>query len=372
MSVNLPGLRVAIVAGTLGCGGAERQLYYIVRALKSAGAEATVVCLTQGEQWEEPIRALGVPVYNVPRRSSRAGRLLGAVSAVRDFRPDVVQSMHFYTNVHAAVGGWVQHKPSVGAIRSNVDAEVLDVGALFGRMCLRWPTILAANSRSAMWTAARSGVADQRLVLLRNVVDCAALPERPDQPTTTVSKFVFVGRLSREKRVDVLLEACAICAGTGLSFECVIVGDGPVRPALEAQSHRLSLADGRVTFLGEQRDMMSVYHGSDICVLASDHEGTPNVLLEASACGLPVIATRVGGVPDAVDDGVTGVLVQPGDADALAEAMANLAVDTQLRRVMGQAGRAKMLREYDLAGLPQLLSRLYAAAGVRNEHGRTL
>ncbi len=361
--VDLRGLRVAIVAGTLGCGGAERQIFYIARALKASGAEATVVCLTKGERWEEPIRALGVPVLSVGRGRSRASRLMGTIAAVRRWRPDVVQSMHFYTNLHAAAAGRVVRVPSIGAIRSNVHSEIAGNGRLLGWLSLKAPTGLAANSAAAAATVMRFGYRSANVQLLRNAVDCSALHTAP-RGAADACHFVCVGRLVAAKRMDLLLEACALLAVAGTSFTCRIVGDGPLRPALDERVRRLGLGEAQVVLSGERHDVVEAYGAADVCILSSDHEGTPNVLLEASASGLPVVATRVGGVPDIVEDGVTGILSPPGDAKALTAAMLRMAAEPALRRAMGEAGRARMLREYDTARLPEALSRLYAAAGV--------
>src|SRR5262245_54420855 len=146
---DLKGLRVCFIAGTLGQGGAERQLFYILRALVESGAEPSVLSLGRNEFWEARIRSLGVPTEWVGRRTSRLARLGTVIAAVRGRRPDVVQSAHFYVNLYTVLAARAAGAREVGAIRSNVLWEVADVGRL-GRLSLRAPRTVAANSHAAI------------------------------------------------------------------------------------------------------------------------------------------------------------------------------------------------------------------------------
>jgi len=129
-----------------------------------------------------------------------------------------------------------------------------------------------------------------------------------------------VGRLSPEKGVDLFLDACAVLARKGLAFSALVVGDGPERAHLEARSSGLGLAS-RVRFLGQVHNVDVVYGNLDLVVLPSRSEGLPNTLLEAMQADVPVVATAVGGVPEAVGASGAAHLVAPGSAVALAEAI---------------------------------------------------
>jgi glycosyltransferase involved in cell wall biosynthesis len=131
-----------------------------------------------------------------------------------------------------------------------------------------------------------------------------------------------VGRLSPEKGVDLFLDACAVLARKGLAFSALVVGDGPERAHLEARSSDLGLASPpRVRFLGQVHNVDVVYENLDLVVLPSRSEGLPNTLLEAMQADVPVVATAVGGVPEAVGASGAAHLVAPGSAVALAEAI---------------------------------------------------
>jgi glycosyltransferase involved in cell wall biosynthesis len=134
--------------------------------------------------------------------------------------------------------------------------------------------------------------------------------------------LLFVGNLFPVKGLDVLLEACAQLASGGLAFQCLLVGAGPLRPHLEAQARTLGL-QGRVRFVGPVANnrLPDWYRAATAVVLPSRSEGVPNVLLEATACGVPYVASRVGGIPEIAHYGVNR-LVPPGDAGQLAGALA--------------------------------------------------
>jgi glycosyltransferase involved in cell wall biosynthesis len=139
-----------------------------------------------------------------------------------------------------------------------------------------------------------------------------------------------------------------------------MVGDGPDRERLEQVAHDLGIA--RATyFVGYQSDVAGYYRLFDAFVLPSVNEGTPVSAIEALASGTPVVATRVGGVPDVVTDGVDGYLVEPRDVEAAAERLAELARDPELRERLGGAGRANALERYSVERLVDDVDRLYRA-----------
>jgi glycosyltransferase involved in cell wall biosynthesis len=360
--VELAGLRVSLIAGTLGVGGAERQFYYIARALVRAGSAVSVTCLTSGEYWEEKVRDLGADVLSIPRDGSSLRRLTRTVATARAHRPDVVQSIHFFTNLHATLAGIASRAPSVGGIRGDLGVAMAQMARPIGVMCLRWPSVIAANSIVASQQAMACGVPACRVTVLANVVECAD-PLEPPRQAVARCRVAFVGRLVHAKRHDVFLDACGRLARSGLALSVTVAGDGPLRGALERQA--ATLPSGMVRFLGETHDVNVLLAESDVLVLSSDHEGTPNVLLEAACAGLPVVATAVGGVPDIVGDGTTGILVPPDDPAALASALARLAGDPKLRRRMGDAARLRVLADHGANRLPGDLAALYARAGVQ-------
>lgn len=162
------------------------------------------------------------------------------------------------------------------------------------------------------------------------------------------TRVLFVGRLEPVKGVPLLVEAIAVVSRTKPEVELDIVGDGSDRAGLEAQAERLGIA-ARVRVLGfrSQSEVRDLLRRADVFALPSFAEGVPMVLMEAMAAGVPVVATRIAGVPELVEDGVAGFLVAPGDVSTLAEKIALLLEDAEMRNRFGAAGRSKVEREFD-------------------------
>jgi glycosyltransferase involved in cell wall biosynthesis len=201
-----------------------------------------------------------------------------------------------------------------------------------------------------------------------NGLDLANLPapsqeKRPPGPTTILS----VGRLVPFKGFEFLLEACVELDRRNFDFRCQIVGDGPLRETLETMIADLKLRR-RVELCGSlsQADVYSKLRSCDIFALASvvDAEGAsdvfPTVIMEAMACAKPVVSTTVAGIPESVADGVTGLLVPPGDREALVDALDKLVRDPALRVRFGMAGRARMTSEFNVAKTVEPLHQLFA------------
>ena len=186
---------------------------------------------------------------------------------------------------------------------------------MLGLLSLRLPRLIAANSKAGMENAIAHGLPASHLHFLPNVVDTDRF-----QAGTKISgplRLLCVGRLTAQKRIDRFL---AIMAGlrqrVNMPLKGIIVGTGALRSQLEQQTLALGLSD-IIEFRGAVADMVSAYREADMLVLTSDWEGTPNVVLEAMASGLPVVATKVGGVREIVQPEITGYIVEPEDKDTM-------------------------------------------------------
>jgi glycosyltransferase involved in cell wall biosynthesis len=182
----------------------------------------------------------------------------------------------------------------------------------------------------------------------------AELGLAPDAPVVAI-----VARLVPIKAHEVFLRAARRIRETLPASQFLVVGDGERRPALEALAAELGLG-ASVRFLGWRRDLERVYADAWVVALTSRNEGSPVSLIEAMAAGRPVVATRVGGVPDLVDEGVTGHLVPPGDPDALARATTGLLLEAARRRAFGHAARARVVPAFGASRLVADMDALYA------------
>jgi glycosyltransferase involved in cell wall biosynthesis len=234
---KLSTLNICFLAGTLGQGGAERQLYYLLKSLKENGATVRLLCLTQGEFWEQPIRELGVPVIWVGQSSDRIVRLFQILLELKKSPPDIFQSQHFYTNLYVSLIARFLGSKEIGAIRNDGEKDLLTTDYVGGQLCLHLPKLLAVNSENAISNLRKNkGIARRKLFLLPNIVDLDkfAPPNSVECENEGVVHILSIGRLDHQKRFDRLLRMSHELRKTcNHGFEIEILGDGPDRSHLE-------------------------------------------------------------------------------------------------------------------------------------------
>ena len=352
-------MHILFLAGSLGQGGAERQLFYILKTLKAQGADVSLACLTKGDFWEEPIKQLGVPVYWVGGNKNHFIRLAKIIALARKNKSTIIQSHHFFTNAYSTIAARVIGIRDIGAIRSDAINEVRANGNIFGNFCLHAPGQLAANSKAGIDNAVKKGVPSQRLYFLPNVVES----EHFSPSVKTSNKplvFLTVGSLIRPKRHDLFIECFSrVKAETRLNIQGWIVGEGPLQKSIEAKINILEMENENLKLFKKVADPLSFYNQADIFLLTSDFEGTPNVVMEAMSCGLPVIATRTGGTSDLIKDGETGYLVNPGDIEDIVMHLHLLLEKPELRMKLGTAARQFIVDHYSINQLPMMLEEFY-------------
>jgi colanic acid/amylovoran biosynthesis glycosyltransferase len=201
-------------------------------------------------------------------------------------------------------------------------------------------------------------------------VDVGAFASPPPEPnpgpdSARPLRLLAVGRLVAVKGQGVLVEAVARLAADGVDVVATLVGDGPRRAGLEALARALGVAD-RIRFAGRvgQDEIRRFYAEADVFCLPSFAEGIPVVLLEAMAAGVPVVASRISGIPELIEDGSSGVLVPPGRADRLADALRELLADPGRRAALAAAGRSRVCADFEVGGCAERLREVMEAHGV--------
>ncbi len=212
-----------------------------------------------------------------------------------------------------------------------------------------------------------------RITVLRCGIDTGFFrPASEARPEAGPLRLVCTGTLHEVKGQLQLLEACALLQERGVDFVCELIGDGPDRAALERRSAELGLG-GRVRFLGARlrEEVAQILRRADVAVAPSvpsrdgRREGLPVALMEAAASGLPLVASRLSGIPELVQDGATGILVEPGDVSALAFALERLAKDSDIRLKLGRTARERALRDFDLAKNARTLAARFVEVAAR-------
>lgn len=338
--------RILLLITLAETGGAQT---YVAGLLPALARRFDVVVAAHGDG---PLRdaalASGVryvPLRHVRRNLHPARDLLGLlelVALIRRERPDILHANSSKAGLlgrtaAAALGVPVRIFTAHGWAFKAYSGPVSLIYRWADRLMapLTTTTVCVSERERSAGVAARTCRA-RDTVVIPTAVDAAAAP--PARHAGSPPRVITVGRLAAPKDTVTLVRALARVPGR--PFRATIVGDGPDRPAVEAEIRAAGL-DGVVELAGERHDVPHLLADSDVFALSSRSEGAPISVLEAMAAGLPVVGSRVGGVPELVLDGETGLLVEPGDPDELATAIGRLAADPELRRRMGEAGRQR-------------------------------
>lgn len=362
--------RVLFVSGCFhpNVGGAERQLHGLARALRQRGAEVLVLTQTvAGAPRSEEID--GIPVYRWIR-TLPWGPLFGLTYVLATCvgllrlraRFDVIhcQQLSLHTPVavlcQAASGKPVIVRLACTGAYGDVRAmRAMRGGGLLLRLTARARQFVAL-SREGVGEALGLGVPPDRVALIPNGV---LLWDGGAHPRPARGEFLlYVGGLRRQKGLDGLLEAFA---RVETPEKLCVVGDGPERAALERQARALGIGE-RVRFAGQVDDPSPYYARARLFVFPSRAEGLSNALLEAMAFGLPVVATRIGGNVDLVEDGVNGLLVEAGHPGQLAAAMHRVLRDEELARRLGATASRTVLGGYTMERTAERYLDVYRAA----------
>jgi glycosyltransferase involved in cell wall biosynthesis len=304
----------------------------------------------------------------VLRRNSRweTYKMAEVVRMLRRERVDVLHTHLFGSNTWGRLLGRLAGVPVIIAHEhwSSRGQNEIWMDRLMYRLSDR---ILVTSEASKQIVMSSEGIPARYLSVVYNGVDIGKFAARGDRAEVRAELGVpadavligAVGRLTADKGgQDTLIRAVGRVYETCPQVRLVMVGDGPLRPGLEQLTAQLGLSE-TVIFTGLRSDVPRLLGALDVFVLPSEREALPVAVLEAMAAGLPVVATRVGGLPEVVDDGATGFLVPPGDVDALQSVLAKLAGDPALAARLGASGQAHVQAHFTVQQMVRQVERLY-------------
>jgi len=346
-----PPYRVAYVIGELGKGGAEYQLYELLRHLDRRRFAPGVFVLAPGGWWIEPIRALGVPVEEIPRRGPADVRRLARLRAsLRRFAPHLLHAILWSGNSYGRLAALGLGIPVVIAAE-RVVTPYRGWQVMVERALDRVTDGYLVNCEAiAAWQVERKRLPREKIEVIPNGIDLGRLPpfsldRRAARSAAGLRRdrrlVAGVGRLDAQKDFPTFLRAAAMIAAEVPDVDFLVVGEGGERAALEALARRLGLG-ARVVFTGLRHDVPRLLAAVDVFALTSLYEGFPNVLLEAMATGAVAVATDVGGCRELVTSGETGLLVPPRAPAAVAAAVGRVLRDPALARRLATAARQRV------------------------------
>jgi glycosyltransferase involved in cell wall biosynthesis len=344
MSVRVP---IAVWLSSFGAGGTERQMVHLIRGLDRDRFSVHAVCFDARGQWLDGARSSAVEIAEFPIRGffrpNTWRQLRRYADWCRSRRIAAVITSDFYTNIFGLAGAALAGVPVRIGGRREIVTDKTTAKLLLQRAAYVLADVVVANSSAAAARLRREGVRSGSIHIVSNGVQ---LPPSASRVRTAVRRAVCVANLRPEKGHDVLIDALAARPALR-NLHVDLVGDGPCRPALEAHARARGVEE-QVRFLGELHDVDERLADADLFVLASRTEALPNSVMEAMAAGLPVVACRIGGIPELVEDGATGLLVPPDDVDALADAIARLVADPAFAAALGTAAHAAIAEGFSM------------------------
>jgi len=362
--------RILYLVGQLGAGGLERQLYLLLKGMDRNRYKPAVFVwnFRQDDNYISLLRRIDVPLHCAPN-CSKTAKLSAIRGLTARMKPELIHSYTFHTNIAAWWAALGTKTIPFGSVRSDLAQDKKASGLLLGNACAGWPKRQIYNNFASAEKARRSKslFKPKSVFVVRNGLDLVQF-RSSKLPTNVPVRILGIGSLLPVKRWDRLLVAGWALKRRNLHFRIEIAGAGPLRESLEKQAHDLGILD-YVTFRGHTDDVPSLILTSTFLAHASDFEGCPNAVMEAMACGRPVVAMDAGDISSLVDDGQTGFVVQSGDNEKFVERMATLINNHALCQKMGQAGRVKAEREFGIRRLIDDTFNSYRAAGWKDSLG---
>ena len=365
-------------------GGSQRQIVQLAMGLKERGIECVVLYFIKPSFLVDRLHAAGIQTLRVDKRRRVDPEFVWKLrQTIRQWAPDVLHCYSFTAELWGAIATRLlpaSERPTlITSVRGTYEWYSANQWRMKHWASQRSQGIISNSREGAEYAARQMGLPMSRFSIVHNGVE---VPEPPTNAVAALRKeyttpspdgqadapfetlLLFVGRLVEHKNLPRLLDAFARVAAERPHVRLLLVGGGPLHDTLAARIRELKL-DERALLLGERSDVAALMKAADLLVAPSLREGMSNVILEAMALGLPVLATRVGGTPEVIEDGRHGVLVDPTDTQALGDAMLQLIDDPVRRQAIGQAGRQKVLEQYSPPAMVSAMLKEYSRVSQR-------
>jgi len=371
--------RILFLVTGLAYGGAETQVVYLATRFKSRGWEVGVVSLIPPKAYIEDLEKADVLVFSldIRRKLPDPRPILRLVQIIRKWQPDVVHSHMVHANLLARIVRPLAPFPVLVCTAHSID-EGGRLREVLYRLTDPFCDLTTQVSQAGLERYVHVGaVPRHKICYIPNGVDTERFkPNLEDRLKVRkelgVEGFVWlaVGRFDPPKDYPNMLQAFARVVHKHLNTMLLIAGDGPLRKTMENMTRELGV-EKHVKFLGIRRDIPQLMNAADAYVMSSEWEGMPMVLLEASACGLPIVATNVGGNAEIVLDGQTGFLVPPKSQEALSQAMLRMMdLPEEVREKMGEQARKHIESNFSLDRIVDCWEALYYELLNRSSRGK--
>ena len=362
-------MRIVQLVETLETGGLERIAVDLALAQMRSGHSPMLYCMFGGGPLADDARKAGIPVTEFHKEPGFSLRML--LMLARQLRRDAADVLHTHNpGVHpyGAIAAWIARVPAVVNTRHG---PATSSGRAYQERYFRavmpfTDRVVFVSKDSRRYLLEKGRLSARKSAVIINGIELGAFLEKPAAPLSASPRVRFgaVGRMVPAKAHSILIDAFAQLSRKLPDAELRIVGGGPLEDQLKEQARKAGL-DNRIRVEGLNHRIAGVLRELDIFVMSSTSEGLPLVILEAMAAGLPVVSTRIGGVPEVAPEGDVSVLCAPGSASDLAEAMYKAATRCDLA-CMGKKAREIAIAKFSLDQMWRSYQAVYAAALGRN------
>lgn len=341
-------------------GGTEIQLLELLKKLDRKKYNPMVCCMKKRGVLADDIERTGIRVESLGIRNRfNFLALPRLIRILRKERIDILHTFLFWANILGRLAGRMTRVPIVISSEECIKLKKKKISILIDRLTSKWADKMIVVSKAIKNTlVAREKISPKKIEVIYNGIDLNNFRVKNKREKDSIPKVGIVGRLHPDKGHCYFLKAAAQTIKKKPKIEFLIVGHGPLRKKLEDLSNELALSD-KVVFAGGRRDISQIMSSLDILVLSSLEEGLGNVLLEALACGRPVVATSVGGVEEIIQDRVHGLLVPPKDPEALAQAILWMLKNEREAQEMAKRGKEKVEKYFTVDRMIEKTERLY-------------
>jgi glycosyltransferase involved in cell wall biosynthesis len=352
----------------LSIGGAQNALLRLLGQMDRQRFSPHVACLYNGDGLPaKKIRHLDIPVSDLGMRSMvRLDAFWRFLRLIREVRPMILHTWMFHANIPGRILGRLTHIPCIVSSERTMGQENVMRRTLNRLTAHLADRIICVSQPVAKYAKREIGLPEKKMVVIPNGIDLSLYSHPPHKEQARSAYHLpldalIIGAIGRPRPVKgyrFLLEAFQTVAEACPQAHLLFIGDGPDLPALQQQV-RIDRLEQRVSFLGDQEDIPGLLAAIDLLTLPSLHEGMPNVAIEAMAASLPVVATAVGGTPEVVIEGKTGLLIPAGDPDSLAKAILTLLRDPAMCNKLGQAGHERVAQYFSIENTAKQTWQLY-------------
>lgn len=377
MMAKIERFKVVMLIGDLGVGGTEHQLFQMLCHIDHQQVECHVIVFRAAgnQEYTTALEALGIHIWTIPaQQRSILQRLRFVYRTLREIRPAVVHSWSDYLNPYTGLAGRLAGVPMrLGSLRGSLHSEgKAQIPRIYKMLMIRAVDKIVVNANGLAKELLAQKYPSERIIIVPNCIDATLYHNESSAPIADLSDYGIgatarvvgiIGNIRRVKNLPFFVQGMIPIVQQNPDVYGIIVGqEAPGYPGLRAELETLIQDAGvekRILLLGYRDDVPALLRRMAIVCLTSLTEGMPNTIMEAMATARPVVATAVGGVLELVQDGVNGLLIQPGDNAGFSQAIQHLLDHPEIGQEMGRRGQMMIQQHRSCQHTAARLMRLY-------------